>query len=336
MEKDIQHTQDQNLESKKDIQVYEAVSNLIKDKKGIHIYRRSLKICKAYFLLTQHMQGFDSIKSKLQNSALDMSSRTLDLVTSFNKTEESARAVAMNAMALVSMSDIAVTSRLFSDSNYTLVVGQVQIFIDEVEQYWKTMSHNNQVIPIHMFDVDALDDSYKMAEVDAGTAVSFMNTKNEEINASSNSIKNVGNERSGNNHIGNIKMNPSNANGTVTSSASRTVKNSVTTSQNSAHRFESHQSHQSQQTQYAQRSQFTQSNAVTTDNGSHTEGPKNDRQTLILNTIHTKGESSIKDLTDIIKGCSEKTIQRELITLVHAGALLKTGERRWSRYSIAQ
>jgi hypothetical protein len=324
MEKDIQHTQDQNLESKKDIQVYEAVSNLIKDKKGIHLYRRSLKICKAYFLLTQHMQGFDSIKSKLQNSALDMSSRTLDLVTSFNKTEESARAVAMNAMALVSMSDIAVTSRLFSDSNYTLVVGQVQIFIDEVEQYWNTMSHNNQVIPMHMFDVDALDDSYKKAEADAGVAMSFMNTKNEEIKTSSNTIKKGGSERGEDSHIGHVKMNPSQTNGTD-ASTTRIVKSSViATLQKSAHKFESHHS------------QYNQNSVVSVDGSSRTEGPKNDRQTLILNTIHTKGESSIKDLTDIIKGCSEKTIQRELITLVHSGALLKTGERRWSRYSIAQ
>ncbi|MDQ5912238.1 MAG: hypothetical protein QG568_453, partial [Patescibacteria group bacterium] len=66
-----------------------------------------------------------------------------------------------------------------------------------------------------------------------------------------------------------------------------------------------------------------------------TEG-KSERQTLILSTIGTRGESSIKDLTDVIKGCSEKTIQRELIALVDSGSLLKTGERRWSRYSIAR
>ncbi len=62
---------------------------------------------------------------------------------------------------------------------------------------------------------------------------------------------------------------------------------------------------------------------------------KNERQTLILNTIRARGELSIKDLTTVIKGCSEKTIQRELITLVNNGDLLKSGERRWSRYSVA-
>lgn len=62
---------------------------------------------------------------------------------------------------------------------------------------------------------------------------------------------------------------------------------------------------------------------------------KNDRQVAIINTIKEKGELSIKDLTDVIQGCSEKTIQRELISLVTDGILYKTGERRWSRYSLA-
>jgi hypothetical protein len=164
MEKDINHT-NQNHQplggQKKDIQVYEAISNFIKDKEGIHIYRRAEKICKAYFLLTQHIQNNDSIKLKLRTLALDMSSKTLDLVASINKTEDLARDVAMKAMALVSVSDIAVSAHSISPSNYAVVIGQVQIFVEEVETYWKTMSYNNQAIPTHLFEMDALDASYK-------------------------------------------------------------------------------------------------------------------------------------------------------------------------------
>lgn len=61
---------------------------------------------------------------------------------------------------------------------------------------------------------------------------------------------------------------------------------------------------------------------------------KGTRQDSILHIIRSQGEVSIKDLVAVIKGCSEKTIQRELIALVSAGVLSKTGERRWSRYSI--
>lgn len=62
---------------------------------------------------------------------------------------------------------------------------------------------------------------------------------------------------------------------------------------------------------------------------------RNSRQEAILQTIRGQGEVSIKNLVAVIKGCSEKTIQRELISLVNLGILSKTGERRWSRYSIS-
>ncbi|MES3005869.1 MAG: DeoR family transcriptional regulator [Patescibacteria group bacterium] len=61
---------------------------------------------------------------------------------------------------------------------------------------------------------------------------------------------------------------------------------------------------------------------------------KSERQEAIISVIRSKGELSIKDLTGVIKGCSEKTIQRELLVLVEQGILNKVGERRWSRYSL--
>jgi hypothetical protein len=43
---------------------------------------------------------------------------------------------------------------------------------------------------------------------------------------------------------------------------------------------------------------------------------------------------SIKDISLLFTDCSEKTIQRELNSLVSKGQLKKTGEKRWSRYGI--
>jgi hypothetical protein len=62
---------------------------------------------------------------------------------------------------------------------------------------------------------------------------------------------------------------------------------------------------------------------------------KNDRRITILSIIKNKGQSSIKDITDVITGCSEKTIQRELLDMVSSNVLKKEGDRRWTRYSIA-
>lgn len=63
--------------------------------------------------------------------------------------------------------------------------------------------------------------------------------------------------------------------------------------------------------------------------------PKNtasDRKTIILDLFKTKKEIGITDLANLIKDCSEKTIQRELLGMVKDGVLKKQGERRWSRY----
>lgn len=61
---------------------------------------------------------------------------------------------------------------------------------------------------------------------------------------------------------------------------------------------------------------------------------KKSRRDFILSVIAKKGEVTIKDISSVFKGCSEKTIQRELITLMDEGLVSKVGERRWSRYSL--
>jgi len=61
---------------------------------------------------------------------------------------------------------------------------------------------------------------------------------------------------------------------------------------------------------------------------------KTNRQSIIVNLLKRKKELTIKDIAEVIRDCSEKTIQRELIALIHAGVLKKVGERRWSKYSL--
>ena len=60
-----------------------------------------------------------------------------------------------------------------------------------------------------------------------------------------------------------------------------------------------------------------------------------DRQEAVLSVIRSKGSVSIKDISTMIHGVSEKTIQRELTTLIESGTVRKVGERRWSTYSLA-
>ena len=63
---------------------------------------------------------------------------------------------------------------------------------------------------------------------------------------------------------------------------------------------------------------------------------KNSRQATILALLKKKKEIIVGDVTPLIPGVSEKTIQRELLAMVSAGILHKIGEKRWSRYTLAE
>jgi hypothetical protein len=62
---------------------------------------------------------------------------------------------------------------------------------------------------------------------------------------------------------------------------------------------------------------------------------KDNRRKAILEFIKGHNNANIKDIIPNITGCSEKTVQRELIVLIKEGKIKKIGERRWSRYIIA-
>ncbi|MBI3573500.1 DeoR family transcriptional regulator [Candidatus Kaiserbacteria bacterium] len=64
-------------------------------------------------------------------------------------------------------------------------------------------------------------------------------------------------------------------------------------------------------------------------------GSLNDRKTIILNIFNTKPKVSIKDAVSLIPTVSAKTIQRDLLSLVEQGILIKEGARRWTTYSKA-
>lgn len=70
-------------------------------------------------------------------------------------------------------------------------------------------------------------------------------------------------------------------------------------------------------------------------NGFTDSNRKDQRSKAILNILNKKGDANIKDISALIKGCSEKTIQREINNMIQAGLIKRSGDRRWSRYSLA-
>lgn len=66
---------------------------------------------------------------------------------------------------------------------------------------------------------------------------------------------------------------------------------------------------------------------------------KTERRNEIVSIIKKSGGSSTitdikKDAKGVLASCGEKTLQRELFSMVGDGVLNKTGEKRWSRYSL--
>jgi len=59
---------------------------------------------------------------------------------------------------------------------------------------------------------------------------------------------------------------------------------------------------------------------------------KMSRRDQILSLFVKGVDISIKDISAKIKGCSEKTIQRELNVLLYDNIIERIGEKRWSRY----
>ena len=62
--------------------------------------------------------------------------------------------------------------------------------------------------------------------------------------------------------------------------------------------------------------------------------PEPDRKERIKTILRDKGQISIKDISDVIKDVSEKSIQRDLNDMIARGEIVRHGERRWSTYSI--
>lgn len=60
----------------------------------------------------------------------------------------------------------------------------------------------------------------------------------------------------------------------------------------------------------------------------------NARITTIIDFIHKRKEATVPDIAQVIRNCSNKTLQRDLAGLVGRGVLSKTGEKRWTKYRL--
>lgn len=267
MQKDINN---QEVEQK-DIKLFDTLSQVFKDSKGVYLYKKTEKISKAFFMLTQHIEENQSIKIRLREGALSLLDKSQMFLLSPRLNEDILKEVVLNVMKLISLSDIGLSSKFVSEANHQIISKQLQIYISEVTEYVNSTYKDNSLIPSTLFDTTFMEQQPVFSKIE-----------NKEI-------QNLPTIEVSKGQVPQVKHNTESV-----------IK-------------------------------ISNQNAIEPKDNKE----KNSRQELIINTIRQRGELSIKDLTDVIRGCSEKTIQRELVSLVSSGVLLKTGERRWSRYSVS-
>lgn len=61
-----------------------------------------------------------------------------------------------------------------------------------------------------------------------------------------------------------------------------------------------------------------------------------DRSVRIKTVLEAMPDATIKDISEVITDVSEKTIQRELNSLIEKGQVIRQGERRWSKYTLVK
>lgn len=59
-----------------------------------------------------------------------------------------------------------------------------------------------------------------------------------------------------------------------------------------------------------------------------------DRKQSIINVIRSHKNASMQDITKFVTGYSEKTLQRELVSLIQSGVIKKIGDKRWATYHL--
>ena len=83
-----------------------------------------------------------------------------------------------------------------------------------------------------------------------------------------------------------------------------------------------------------EKSDINKENSNTISSKTSTLGIKIARRNDVLNIVKVKGQVSVKDIVLMLKDVGEKTVQRELHSLVSEGVLRKEGEKRWSVYKL--
>lgn len=296
-------------QSNKNIISYDSYSNItiFKDESFNFLYKKTERISTAIYLITNLMNPEEPIKWQLRKSALGL----LDKVMSLSNVTMSSRDIALRDISqklfqLISLYGIAFRSGFVSEMNYTIVDNEMKKIADFMSEFdIQDNNSRNNIFDNDFFtkNIDEVDKEQIKKDISVS---SRFNTDFDK---------------------GHYKRQEDKMSFKKTDNSKKTEQNISKTNYSSKGQYNSNTSNKNLNSN-------TNNNLNKNNNNKSQE--RNKRREDILNIIRQKNNVSVKDISSIIKDTSEKTIQRELVSMVEENVLLKEGERRWSRYMINQ
>jgi len=271
---------------------------VFEDKTFWYVHKKSQRIAEAVYLVTQNVAKEEPLKVALRTCCVRLVEVVTDTYSSYIKDrEEGARRIALVLTELSALLDVAATARVVSPMNHTIVRHEVaQLVTLLLERY--AAAERSDTLDTSFFK----DASLKFPE--RAATVSTSSARRSVPDASDHRMSDS--SRAGGPGIPGSVVRVSDILGgtSVTDTVSRVKPVSPTVARVRAE-------------------------------GISDAAVRRVRRDTIVSFIKDKGRVSIKDVASIITDVSEKTLQRELLSLVDEGELLKVGERRWSTYEIA-
>lgn len=273
-----------------------------KDSYLVFVYKKTERLVAGTYLVTELISDEEPLKWQFRSTAMDAVSFAMLL-----SRDQVGRSDALNDLMrvfvkMLSFCDIAFASRLFSEMNYGLLKKEIENLLDTLSANSKSsiaLSESQKVISESFFSVPT--SQFLMNQSGVGGEIVKPIFPSDPNNFQERSVKKWG-------EVDEITS-PSNSKGHV----KRTLNLKDTR---------------------IGASSIATSNSIgdVVNLGASSDS---NRRSLIVGLLRTKSNLTIKDFSAVIKGCSDKTIQRELQSLVKSGVLKKEGERRWSRYSLS-
>lgn len=288
---------------KKDITLNSAGLSLFNgDNYFYHVFKKTQKILSATYLITDFILDTDPIKYSIRDSGIALYKSAAEMSISASPNRKAVLDKFFNCgLSLISFCQVASQAGLMSVMNYEIMSEEIRLLMQVVE---------NREVPHKLGRSFVINRDMLQTE-------SFQTRSDYSINGGQGS-NNDNNHRGESNRNSNRFLNK-NKHGQQDKDINKysTPKYFNQTGSTNSHNTANNLSHSLKQNNVK--------NDIKNDNS---------RTQKIVDLIKMKGEVSIKDISDSFLECSEKTIQRELISLVSSGVLNKVGERRWSRYSI--